>query len=165
MTDRSMLAEIAKLKRMPVAELRLEWRRLYGEETRSRNRDYLWKRLAWRIQELAYGGLDEATKQRLAELAPETYVRARRPANFDPDQMVDPAPPPPPTKSARDQRLPAPGSVITRRWRGRDLRLLVREEGFELDGAVYGSLSEAARGVTGARWNGRLFWGLTARKR
>src|SRR5215470_13984487 len=105
---------------MPVAELRLEWRRLYGEETRSRNRDYLWKRLAWRVQELAYGGLDEATKQRLAELAPEGFVRARRPSGFDPDKLIStPAP-------RRDDRLPTPGTVLTRQWHGAEIRVLVR---------------------------------------
>ena len=155
----SVIKEIARLRRMPVAELRLEWRRLYGEESRSRNRDFLWKRLAWRVQELAYGGLDEATKQRLAELAPETYVRARRPNGFDPDKLVSTPPPP------RDDRLPIPGTVLTRQWHGAEIRVLVREDGYEHDGTIYGSLSALARAVTGQRWNGRLFFGLTARKR
>ena len=163
MTDRSVLAQIARLKRMPVAELRLEWQRLYGPQTRSRNRDYLWKRLAWRVQELAYGGLDETTRQRLAELAPETYVRARRPSAFDPDRLVDAAPPPPTTK--RDTRLPAPGTVLTRQWHGAEIRVLVHENGYEHDGTIHGSLSALARAVTGQRWNGKLFFGLTTRKR
>lgn len=163
MTDRSMLAQIAKLKRMPVAELRLEWRRLYGEETRSRNRDYLWKRLAWRVQELAYGGLDEATNQRLAELAPETDVRARRPNGFDPDKLVAHSPPPPATK--RDPRLPTPGTVLTRQWHGTEIRVLVRDAGYEHEGRLFGSLSAVAQAVTGAKWNGKLFFGLTQRKR
>jgi hypothetical protein len=162
-SDRTVLAQIARLKRMPVAELRLEWRRLYGEETRSRNRDYLWKRLAWRVQELAYGGLDEATKQRLEELAPETYVRARRPNGFDPDRALAPAQPPPASK--RDARLPTPGTVLTRSWHGNEIRVLVREDGYEHDGTMYGSLSALARAVTGQRWNGKLFFGLTTRKR
>lgn len=68
-------------------------------------------------------------------------------------------------KTVRDLRLPTAGTVITRTWRGRDLRLVVLEDGFELDGVRYGSLSEAARAVTGAHWNGKLFWGLTQRTR
>ncbi len=165
MSDQSILREIARLRRLAVSELRLEWQRLYGEPTRSRNRDYLWRRLAWRTQELALGGLDPATKKRLDQLADEypTFVRARRPKSFDPDQ---PTPPVPPTSTTtRDARLPSVGTVISRKWHDRDLRLLVRETGFEIDGVVYASLSEAARGVTGARWNGRLFWGLAPRKR
>jgi hypothetical protein len=159
----SVIKEIARLKRLPVAELRLEWRRLYGEESRSRNRDFLWKRLAWRVQELAYGGLDEATKQRLAELAPETYIRARRPNGFDPDGVVDA--PPAPVTSKRDDRLPTPGTVLTRSWHGTEIRVLVHEDGYEQNGTIYGSLSALTRAVTGQRWNGRLFFGLTTRKR
>ena len=163
---KSMLAEIERLRGMTVAQLRVEWERLYGETTRSRNRDFLWKRLAWRVQEIANGGLSDAAKTRLRELAPVTlqFTRAQRPRGFDPDA----APPPAPRSTAkpvRDTRLPASGSVITRKWRGRDLRLVVRDDGFEVDGVVYGSLSEAARGVTGQRWNGPLFWGLRERKR
>ena len=161
---RSMLSEIERLRGLTVAEPRSEWLRLYGEPTRSRNRDFLWKRLAWRVQELKYGGLSDAAKVRLKELAPTTltFVRGQRPRGFDPEAV-------PATgttaKTIRDARLPAPGSVITRTWRGRDLRLVVRDDGFEVDGVVYGSLSEAARGVTGQRWNGPLFWGLRERKR
>jgi hypothetical protein len=161
-----VISQIQALRGMSVSQLRIEWERLYGETTRSRNRDYLWKRLAWRVQELKYGGLSNAAKQRLRELAPTTltYVRAQRPRGFDPE-AVPVLPAPTTAKTVRDARLPAPGSVINRKWRGRDLRLLVRDDGFEIDGVVYGSLSEAARGVTGQRWNGPLFWGLRTRKR
>jgi hypothetical protein len=160
-----VISQIQALRSMTVAQLRVEWERLYGETTRSCNRDYLWKRLAWRVQELKYGGLSDAATARLKELAPTTltFVRAQRPRGFDPDAV--PAPTPTTPKTVRDARLPAPGSVITRKWRGRDLRLVVRDDGFEIDGVVYGSLSEAARGVTGQRWNGPLFWGLRERKR
>ena len=72
---------------------------------------------------------------------------------------------PPGTKTHRDPRLPSPGSTIVRDYRGQQLRLLVLGDGFELDGVHYGSLSEAARVVTGQRWNGPLFWGLRERKR
>ncbi len=68
-------------------------------------------------------------------------------------------------KLRRDLRLPSPGTVLTREYRGRELRLLVLDDGFELDGQRFGSLSEAARHVTGSRWNGKLFFGLTKRNR
>ena len=68
-------------------------------------------------------------------------------------------------KPKRDPRLPSIGAVLTRQYRSRELRLLVLDDGFELDGVHYRSLSEAARAITGSRWNGRLFWGLTERKR
>ncbi len=166
MSEKSIVAEIARFRRMSVGELREKWLELYGEPSHSRNRTYLYKRLCWRLQELKYGGLDADTKARLDQLADEypTFTRARIPRGFDPDRLVDDAPALAPT-TKRDPRLPGPGTVISRRWRDRDLRLVIRESGFEIDGVVYASLSEAARVVTGQRWNGPLFWGLRKRKR
>ena len=160
----SVIARIQALQRMSVGELRHEWERLYGEPTRSRNRDFLWRRLAWRVQELALGGLSDAAKSRIAELAPTAFSRARVPNGFTPP-AADAAPVERPTRTTRDPRLPSPGTVITRPWHGRDLRLLVLDDGYELNGVRYASLTEAARAATGSRWNGRLFWGLTERKR
>ncbi len=162
--DKSMLGEINRLRQMTVGELREEWLRLYGEPSRSRNRDFLWRRLAWRVQELAVGGLSDAAKGRIVELAPATFTRTQVRRGFQlPDG--DAGPPPAKPKTFRDARLPSPGTVIVRRWRGRDLRLVVLQDGFELDGVRYGSLSEAARAATGSHWNGRLFWGVTQRSR
>ena len=162
----SMLHEINRLRQMTVAELQAAWQRLYGEECRSRNKDFLYRRLAWRVQELAYGSLSDAARTRIAELAPAGFVRARVPAaaNVAPigpaqGEVETSAPP------RRDPRLPSTGTVISRTYRGRELRLLVLDGGFELDGTVYGSLSEAAKAATGSHWNGRLFWGLVERKR
>lgn len=159
----SMLAEISRLRKMSVAELRVKWRELHGEESRSRNRDFLWRRLSWRLQELAHGGLSDRAKQRIDELGADTFLRARTP-NVG-AHVADPGPEPKPRRPARDPRLPAPGSVIVKRYKLTELRLVVRDDHFELDGHSFRSLSEAARHVTGSRWNGWLFWGLTERKR
>ena len=161
----STLTEINRLREMAVAQLQARWLELYGEPSRSRNKDFLYRRLAWRLQELQHGGLSQRAKDRLAELAPTIdFCRGRTPAPTL--AAVGPTPvQEPPTKTRRDPRLPSPGTVISRRWRDRELRLLVLADGFELDGVRYGSLSEAARAVTGARWNGRLFWGVTKRQR
>ena len=164
--DNTVIRRIHALRQMTVAELRCEWERLYGEPTRSRSRDYLFRRLAWRAQELAHGGLSDRTKAKIDQLAPGSFTRSRTPrealnaAVAANQPKADPIPGP-----KRDPRLPVVGSVITRTYRGRELRLLVLEDGFELDGAHYRSLSEAARAVTNSKWNGRLFWGLTERKR
>ncbi len=159
--EKSMLAEIDRLRQMTVAELQAEFLKLYGEPSRSRNRDFLWRRLAHRSQELAHGGLSDRAKGRIAALASNDFTRARTPAMaVDITLATPPAP-----RTKRDHRLPSPGTVITRRYRDRELRLLVLDDGFELDGTRYGSLSEAARAVTGAHWNGKLFWGLSQRKR
>jgi len=159
----SIIHEIQALQRMTVGQLRVEWERLYGEPTRSRNRTYLWRRLAWRIQELQLGGLCDAAKSRILSLAPATFVRSQIPPGFEDGRTATPPSPGPTTR--RDPRLPAPGSTIVREYRGQTLRLKVLDDGFELDGVHYDSLSEAARVVTGQRWNGPLFWGLRERKR
>jgi len=158
----SIVAEIQALQRMTVGQLRVEWKRLYGEPTRSRNRTFLWRRLAWRVQELQFGGLSDATKARMLDLAPATFQRSQVPPGFLPAAggIASSSGP-----LRRDPRLPSPGSTIVRGYRGQTLRLNVLDDGFELDGVHYGSLSEAARVVTGQRWNGPLFWGLRERKR
>ena len=77
--DTSMLSQISALQRKSVADLQAEWLKLYGEPTRSRNRQFLFRRLAWRLQELQGGGLSDAAKDRIDKLAPE-FTRAGTPA-------------------------------------------------------------------------------------
>ena len=164
----SPIAEIQALRRMTVAELRARWVELYGSEPRSRNKDYLWRRLAWKVQERAYGGLSDAARARLTELASEVSLgdlRVRPPKGFDPDALADSAEKPLSAEPVRDPRLPRPGTVLVRPYRGRDLRVLVLEDGFEWDGRRFSSLSETAKAITGQHWNGRLFFGLTQRSR
>ncbi|MCH7780001.1 MAG: DUF2924 domain-containing protein [Acidobacteria bacterium] len=142
---------------MTVAELEGEWFKLYGQPTRSRNRDYLRKRLAWRIQELRHGGLSDGAKQRIDALAPDGFTRARTPV--DATTVVDPRP-------RRDPRLPTPGTVITKIYKGRDLRVVVREDGLELDGTMYQTATALAKAITGSKSiNGNLFLGITKRRR
>jgi hypothetical protein len=160
----SIPTQIARFQAMTVGQLRVEWERLYGEPTRSRNRDYLWKRLAWRVQEIQFGGLSAAAKERIIELAPATFSRSQLPAGYHPVAGMPPTPPGP-TRVRRDRRLPAPGSTLVRRYKGDDLRVLVLDDGFEWNGRRFDSLSEVAFAVTGSKWNGWLFFGLTDRKR
>jgi Protein of unknown function (DUF2924) len=162
----SVTAQIQALRGMKVAELRIKWRELFGEDSRSSNRDFLWRRLAWRVQELAYGGLSERAKARLAELSKEVDLRFLPPRGWKdaleaataPRHVVERGP-------VRDPRLPKPGTVLSRPYRGHDIRVTVLDHGFEWDGRPYRSLSAIAREVTGQRWNGMLFFGLTRRDR
>ena len=158
--DTTVISRLHALRQMSMAELREEWFRLFGESARSRSHDHLWRRLAWRVQELAHGGLSDDAKARIDELVPDLPKPRTRATQARRD--ADPAPEP---TRPRDPRLPSPGTVLLREYRGRELRLAVLDDGYELDGVRYGSLSAAARAVTGSRWNGRLFWGLTKRKR
>jgi len=159
----SIPQQIARFQAMTVGQLRVEWERLYGEPTRSRNRTYLWRRLAWRIQEIEHGGLSEPTKQRIFETAPATFIRSQLPAGFRPDAKVVPTSSG--TTTHRDPRLPSPGSTLVRKYKADDIRVLVLDDGFEWAGRRFDSLSEVAFAVTGSKWNGWLFFGLTGRKR
>jgi len=154
----NMLGRINELRQMTVSELQSEWLRLYGEPSRSRNRDYLWKRLAWRIQELEHGGLSDRAKQRIDELAPDAFIRARTPSTAPGRENA----PSRVERPRRDPRMPSPGTVITKTYRGRELRIIVRDDGFELDGAMYPTATALAKAITGCRSiNGKLFLGLT----
>jgi hypothetical protein len=162
----SVTAQIQALRGMKVAELRLKWRELFGEDSRSNNRDFLWRRLAWRVQELAYGGLSERAKARLAELSKEVDLRFLPPRGWkDAIEAATAQRPAVERGPIRDPRLPKPGTVLSRIYRSHDIRVTVLDKGFEWDGRPYKSLSAIAREVTGQRWNGMLFFGLTKRDR
>lgn len=164
--DTSMLGRINALRQMTVAELQAEWLRLYGEPTRSRNRTYLWKRLAWRVQELEHGGLSEQAKERLEQLGQDGFVRARTPSHAPLVEDVAPPGVADVQHRRRDPRLPVPGSVITKNYKGRVLRAVIRDDGVEFDGAMHASLTALAKKITGCKSiNGRLFWGLSQRTR
>ncbi len=149
-------ARIQALEQMTVAELREEWRRVMGEEARSYNKAWLWRRLAWAIQAREFGGLSARAKARLEELAveAEAWMPLGKRA-FRSERGAAPVP------QSRDPRLPTPGTVLTRPYRGRTIAVTVLEGGFEYEGRRYPSLSAVAKAVTGSHWNGLLFFGLT----
>lgn len=157
--------QLAALGNMTVAELRERYREVFGEPTRSRNKDYLYKKVAWRIQELAEGGLSDVALARIDALDADTPVRWRRPRTASPKSeavegaAVDDAP------IERDPRLPPPGTVLTRAFKGVEHKVTVLDEGFEYQGEHHNSLSQIAREITGTNWNGYLFWGLKRRTR
>jgi hypothetical protein len=148
-------AQLAALERMSVAQLAEKYRELYGEPTQSRNKDYLRKRLAWRIQELAEGGLPQRALAKIAELGDELPERWRMR-----QAALQPSAPAAAPASQRDPRLPPPGSVLTRLYQGVEHQVTVREEDFEYQGESFKTLSRIARRITGTAWNGFLFFGL-----
>jgi hypothetical protein len=160
----NVIGQIQALRQMTVAELRIKWRELFGEESRSCNRDFLWRRLAWRVQELAYGGLSERAKARLEELSHQVDIRFLPPRGWKQALESALASSPARHQPVRDTRLPKQGTILSRPYRGHDIRVTVLESGFEWDGRPYRSLSAIAREVTGQRWNGLLFFGLTRRE-
>lgn len=153
----SMAARIAKLQQMTTADLREEWRRVMGEEPRSFNRRWMFKRLAWAIQAREYGGLSARAQARLEELLP--FAEMWMPLGRKAFQKA------PVNRPSVDRRLPSPGTVLTRVYKRRTLAVTVLEDGFEFDGERYSSLTAIAKTVTGAHWNGWHFFGLKEREK
>jgi hypothetical protein len=143
MTD-TVLARLAALKTAPMPDLKKQWRDLFETEPPPYNRTFIETRLAYRIQELAYGGLKPQTRARLAALA---------------EQLDD-------GKAKRRQRRgddrPVAGTQLIREWQGVEHVVTVVVDGFEYEGRRYRSLSSVARAITGTQWNGPLFFGLRA---
>ncbi|MBX3381835.1 MAG: DUF2924 domain-containing protein [Phycisphaeraceae bacterium] len=151
--------ELKRLMNLSLPQLQDEFERTSGEAARSNNRVYLTKRILWRLQAAAAGGLSERARQRAAEIADETKLRARPPAEVHAEFENSVSSPPPPSRE-----LPPAGSIITRKYKGRRLEVKVLDNGFELDGTAYGSAGALAKAVTGSNWNGPLFLGLTQRR-
>jgi len=148
--------EIADLRALTVSELQDKYAALFGRETPTHNRRYLFKKLAWKLQELREGGLDEATRRKALDLARDARLRPRK---------VYPTPEMEPQAHPRDLRLPAPGTVLRKEHEGVVHEITVLDEGFEYQGRRYKSLSRIAKEVTGTSWNGFLWLGLVTRKR
>jgi hypothetical protein len=162
--DPAVIAEIEQLRGFTVTALKTKYREVFGEESKSSNKQYLFRRLAWRLQANAEGGLSERARRRAAEIADDSDLRIRAPRGFlaggDPggEWSADRS------RAQRDWRLPAPGTLLTRRLDRRQIVVKVLEEGFEYESRRYRSLSAIAREVTGTRWNGLLFFGLAERR-
>jgi hypothetical protein len=145
---KTIAEEIAELRAMPVAELVERYEALHGKAPRVRNRDHLWRRCAWKLQEQRFGGLSTVAKRRLDELIAELDLPLGR------------------TETVRREvgrSDPVAGTTLTRIWKGREVTATSVDGGWECDGIVHRSLSAVARAVTGSRWNGRLFFGLRGR--
>src|ERR1700733_16146607 len=137
----TVLAQLAALKTAPVAELKKKWRDLFDREPPPYNRRFLENRLAYRIQELAYGGLSEESVERLDALADELEGKTPR------------------RRSSLETR-PIAGTRLIREWKGIEHSVTVRQDDFEYQGRPYKSLSAIARQIAGTRWNGLVFFGL-----
>lgn len=145
--DQTVLARLATLKAMSVRDLKAEWEKLFGSAAPNNSRTFLEMRIAYRIQELTYGGPDRETRRMLDLLADEVEGVARRK-----NQIADP-------------RNPVVGTRLIREWDGVEQTVIVLTNGFDWQGRKFKSLSAVARAITGTRWNGYRFFGLRERKR
>jgi hypothetical protein len=163
--SREMEQALAALGRMTVGQLRDRYLEVFGEPSRSGNKDFLAKRIAWRVQSLAEGTLSERARRRAEELARDADVRTTMPRPRKQQASVAPTVVLAAPVSAAHDRLPVPGTILTRKYRGRQVAVKVLPSGFEYEGRAYRSLSAVAGAVTGSHWNGHLFFGLTTLKR
>ena len=131
---------LAALPNLSLGELRLEWRRLYRAEPPRLSRDLMMRAIAYRLQEIAHGGLSRIAERRLMTLEHELEAAGRI------------AQPPAPRIK--------PGSRLIREWHGRTHTVCVTETGFEFEGKTYRSLTKIAVDITGAKWSGPRFFGL-----
>ena len=147
----SITDEIAELRAMPVPDLVERYEDVFGKPPRVKHRDWLWRRVAWKIQEQRLGGLSTLAKKRLDELIAELDLPLGQ-------RTVS-------SKVARQRSgEPSVGTTLVREWRGTEVIATRVEDGWEHDAVVYRSLSAIAKAVTGSHWNGKLFFGLTTRK-
>ena len=159
--------QIAALDRMSIGDLAERYRELHGQPCRTRHRAYLIRKIAWRIQANAEGGLSERARKRATELANDADVRVMAPKTMIcPPQIGEAVTV---TRSApieqekpSDPRLPPPGSAIVRKYKGQTIRVVVLEDGlgFECDGERFRTLSAIAKKITGSHMNGFRFFGL-----
>jgi hypothetical protein len=151
--DVSLIDEIEKLRVRSVGELRTRYFQLFGDETTNRNKDYLVKRIAYRLQERKHGGLSPRALARAELLAGAAPIRWRLMASAEAPEIVHR-----PTK--RDPRLPPVGTELCRSYDGVEHIVTVLDAGFRFRGKQYRSLSVIAHEITGTRWNGYGFFGL-----
>lgn len=148
----AVLRQIAELQRLPMSELTERWRILMGTDPPSYNRPFLLKRLIYRVQELAYGGLPMAAYQEMDRALSEAGYDELG-ATILPDQSHRPSP-------ARNPGHPVVGTRLVREWNGRQYEVLTTREGFEFEGRPYKSLTAITKAITGTHWNGPRFFGL-----
>jgi len=142
----TVLTRLAALKTLPIPKLKQQWRELFETEPPPYNRRFLEHRLAYRIQELAYGGLKRETIAQLKAIAKGLDGR-------DPTQRRRPA---------KDR--PITGARLIREYQGIEHCVTVRNDDYEYQGHPYQSLSAIARAITGTRWNGWSFFGLKSQR-
>jgi hypothetical protein len=145
MTD-TVLARVRALKTIPIVDLKRQWRDLFGTDAPPYNRTYLESRLAYRIQEIEFGGLKPETRARLAALAEQLGEGRAK------------------SRSLRSDTRLVTGTQLVREWQGTEHIVTATRDGFEYEGRPYKSLSAVARVITGTHWNGPLFFGLRARR-
>jgi hypothetical protein len=152
---------IDQLRHMTTAQLRLKYRELFGQASHSNHKNYLFRRVAWRLQAVGEGDLSERARQCAREIATDADLRL-----CAPKKLLGAQPAVRVANASRqlDPRVPPPGTQLIKRYKDETLTVTVLEDGYQYGERVYKSLSAIARQVTGTQWNGYLFFSLGLRK-
>lgn len=135
---------LGRLDKMPPEDLKQEWARRFGAPTPNLSRDLLRLGIGYKLQEQRRGGVSRGTRSLLRQVA------ARAGEGGGPNPLP---------------RKFTPGTRLVRDWHGVGHTVIVLEHGFEYDGKRWKSLTAIAKAITGAHWNGPLFFGLAVRKK
>ena len=148
----SIVKQIADLERASMTDLQHRWQQLIGTEPPRYNREFLVRRLAHRLQELAHGGLSRSARTKMDRLLEE--------AGYDEigAERADRRP-------AQGRELPVLGTRLIREWNGERHEVTVVQGGFEYQGRRYRSLSAIASAITSTHWNGPAFFGLRSKRK
>jgi hypothetical protein len=156
--EADILNQIHGLRRVKVRALRDRYKEIFGEESRSNHKEFLFRRIAWRLQALAEGDISERARQRAFEIAQDADMRICGPkpdgASWGEIRNLQ--------SPGADRRLPIVGAILIREYKNRKITVQVLDGGFQYEDRFYKSLSAIAREVTGTQWNGYLFFGLKA---
>src|SRR2546423_6769458 len=162
----ALLMEIEKLRRASVSVLRQKYREVFAEETPCRHRQHLFRRIAWRLQALAEGDLSARARQRAGEIARDADFRLVAPKGFF---TLDSGPialaPAVRDQRRQDGRLPLPGTILSRQWKGQTILVEVLTDGFRFANRHYSSLSGIAVAVVRAPPDGIHVLGFEGGKR
>ena len=152
---------IDQLRQMTTAQLQLKYRELFGQPSHSNHKDYLFRRVAWRMQALAEGTLSERALEYARDIAADADLRL-----CAPKKAIETEPAIRVANASRqlDPRVPAPGTQLIKRYKDETLTVTVLEDGYQYGDRVYKSLSAIARQVTGTQWNGYSFFALSPRQ-
>lgn len=156
----NVVKEVAALERLTVGQLRERYAELCAETTHASNRTWLIRRIVWRMQSLQEGGLSERARQQAHELANTSDLRVTAPRE---SKLATNAAERTKTVACRingRSRIPLPGTVLTRDYKGQRMLVTVVAKGFEFEGELYKSLSAVAKQITGSHWNGFKFFNL-----
>lgn len=148
-TNDSVLKQIADLDNLSHEKLCELWRTLNGKDPAACNRPYLIKRLAYRIQEIAYGGLSDKARRTMDDIL-DLRGFDENGGSLDGRRA----------EKKRKVGVPVVGTRLVREWNGRTCEVTVVHGGFEFEGRRYKSLTAIATAITGTHWNGRAFFGL-----